>query len=140
ALKVGETIKAQVLEADKERRRIRLGIKQLIPTSIDEYIAEHKAGDSVSGRVVEVSGQKAKVELGEGVFGWARLQGEQKATASGGAVKPDLGSLTAMLAQKWKSGGGGDTAAADAVRAGQVRSFLIASIDAAAKRIDLELR
>ncbi|HVO97931.1 MAG TPA: 30S ribosomal protein S1, partial [Bryobacteraceae bacterium] len=46
ALKVGETIKAQVLEADKERRRIRLGIKQLIPTSIDEYIAEHKAGDS----------------------------------------------------------------------------------------------
>ncbi len=140
ALKVGETIKAQVLEADKERRRIRLGIKQLIPTSIDEYIAEHKAGDSVSGRVVEVSGQKAKVELGEGVLGFARLSGEQKAASPADAAKPDLGSLTAMLAQKWKSGGGGDTAAADTVRAGQVRSFRIASIDAAAKRIDLELR
>lgn len=139
ALKVGETIKAQVLEADKERRRIRLGIKQLIPTSIDEYIAEHKPGDSVSGRVVEVSGQKAKVELGEGVFGWAKLQGEQKATVAAGAGKPDLGSLTAMLAQKWKTGGGGDAAAADTVRAGQVRSFRISSIDAAAKRIDLEL-
>lgn len=139
ALKVGETIKAQVLEADKERRRIRLGIKQLIPTSIDEYIAEHKPGDSVSGRVVEVSGQKAKVELGEGVFGWAKLQGEQKATVAAGAGKPDLSSLTAMLAQKWKTGGGGDAAAADTVRAGQVRSFRISSIDAAAKRIDLEL-
>ena len=140
ALKVGETIKAQVLEADKERRRIRLGIKQLIPTSIDEYIAEHKAGDSVSGRVLEVSGQKAKVELGEGVLGFARLPGEQKAASQADAAKPDLGSLTAMLAQKWKSGGGGDAAAAETVRAGQVRGFRIASIDAAAKRIDLELR
>src|SRR6185437_17014802 len=34
ALKVGEKVKAQVLEADKERRRLRLGIKQLEPTSI----------------------------------------------------------------------------------------------------------
>ncbi len=140
ALKVGDTIKAQVLEADKARRRIRLGIKQLIPTSIDEYIAEHKAGDSVSGRVVEVSGQKAKVELGEGVMGFARLPGEQKAASQADAAKPDLGSLTAMLAQKWKSGGGGDAAATETVRAGQVRGFRIASIDAAAKRIDLELR
>ena len=82
ALKIGETVKAQVLEADKERRRLRLGIKQLIPTSIDEYIAEHKAGDAVSGRIVEVSGPKAKVELGEGVFGWAKLASEQKANAA----------------------------------------------------------
>ena len=97
------------------------------------------AGDAVSGRVVEVSGQKAKIELGEGVFGFAKLQGEQKATASSGPAKADLGSLAAMLGQKWKSGGGGDTAAADTVRAGQVRSFRISSVDAAAKRIELEL-
>ncbi len=139
ALRVGETVKAQVLEADKERRRIRLGIKQLIPTSIDEYIAEHKAGDAVSGRVVDVSGQKAKVELGEGVFGWAKLASEQKANIAAGAGKADLGSLTAMLSQRWKSGGGGDQAAAGAPRAGQVRSFRILSVDAAAKRIELEL-
>jgi small subunit ribosomal protein S1 len=139
ALKVGQTVKAQVLEADKERRRIRLGIKQLEPTSIDEYIAEHKAGDSVSGRLVEVSGQKAKVELGEGVFAWTKIAGEQPAKAAASASKADLGSLTAMLSQRWKSGGGGDAVAAEAPRAGQVRSFKILSIDAAAKRIDLEL-
>ncbi len=138
-LKLGEKVKALVLEADKERRRIRLGIKQLIPTSIDEYIAEHKAGDAVSGRLVEVSGQKAKVELGEGVFGWAKLKSEEKAN-SAPAGKADLGSLTAMLSQKWKSGGGGDSAAADAPKAGQVRSFKVLSIDAAAKRIELELQ
>jgi small subunit ribosomal protein S1 len=139
ALKVGETVKALVLEADKERRRIRLGIKQLIPTSIDEYIAEHKAGDAVSGRLVEVSGQKAKVELGEGVFGWAKLKSEEKAQTAATVGKADLGSLTAMLSQRWKSGGAGEATVAEAPRAGQVRSFKISSIDAAAKRIELEL-
>jgi small subunit ribosomal protein S1 len=139
-LKVGQTVKAQVLEADKERRRIRLGIKQLEPTSIDEYIAEHKPGDSVSGRLVEVSGQKAKVELGEGVFAWTKIVGEQPAKAAVSASKADLGSLTAMLSQRWKSGGAGDAAVAEAPRAGQVRSFRISSIDAAAKRIELELQ
>lgn len=137
-LKLGEKVKALVLEADKERRRIRLGIKQLIPTSIDEYIAEHKAGDAVSGRLVEVSGQKAKVELGEGVFGWAKLKSEEKANAAP-AGKADLGSLTAMLSQKWKSGGA-DSAAAESPKAGQVRSFKVLSIDPAAKRIELELQ
>ncbi len=59
-------MKAQALEADKERLWPRLGIKQLEPTSIDEYIAEHKAdADTVSGRIVEASGQRAKIELGE---------------------------------------------------------------------------
>src|SRR5262249_17133623 len=41
-LKVGQMVKAQVLEVDTEKRRLRLGIKQLAPTSIDEYLAEHK--------------------------------------------------------------------------------------------------
>ena len=139
-LKVGQTVKAQVLEADKERRRIRLGIKQLEPTSIDEYIAEHKAGDAVSGRLVDVSGQKAKVELGEGVFAWTKLPSEQKTNIAASAGKADLGSLTAMLSQRWKSGGSGDTAATEAPRTGQVRSFKISSIDTAAKRIELELQ
>ena len=45
ALKQGEVVRAVVLEADRDRRRVRLGIKQLQPTSIDEYLAEHKAGE-----------------------------------------------------------------------------------------------
>ena len=65
-LKVGQVVKAQVLEVDIEKRRLRLGMKQLIPTSLDEYIAEHKEGDVVTGRMTDVSGSRAKVELGEG--------------------------------------------------------------------------
>ncbi len=65
-LKVGQVIKAQVLAIDSERRLMRLSMKQLVPTSVDEYIAEHKAGDMVTGRVMEVSGESVRVELGEG--------------------------------------------------------------------------
>ena len=72
-LKVGQTVKAQVLEADTDKRRLRLGMKQLVPTSLDEYIAEHKEGDMVTGRMTEVSGGRARVELGEGVQGACRL-------------------------------------------------------------------
>jgi small subunit ribosomal protein S1 len=137
-LKVGEKVKAQVLEADRERRRIRLGIKQLEPTSIDEYIAERKAGDTVSGRLVDVSGNRAKVELGEGVYAHCKLPEEKHREAAAGASKADLSALTAMLQAKWKSGGGTETAA-EAPKAGQIRTFKIVSVDAAAKKIELEL-
>jgi small subunit ribosomal protein S1 len=138
ALKVGETVKAQVLEADKERRRLRLGLKQLQPTSIDEYIAEHKPGDSVSGRIVDVSGTRAKVELGEGVFASAKLPEQKQETESAGPAKADLSTLSAMLAAKWKSGGSSQ-AAQEGPRAGQIRSFKIVALDPATKKIDLEL-
>jgi len=49
-LKVGQIVHAVVLENDREKRRLRLGLKQLVPTSLDEYIAEHKDGDEVTGR------------------------------------------------------------------------------------------
>ena len=52
-LREGQIVKAQVLAIDTEKRQIKLSMKQLIPTSIDEYIAEHKVGDTVSGRVVD---------------------------------------------------------------------------------------
>jgi len=138
-LKQGQTVKAVVLEADKDRRRFRLGMKQLEPTSIDEYLAEHKTGEVVSGRVVDVSGKRLKVELGEGVTAFAPVPEQQHKEAAAGGQKADLSSLTAMLSQKWKSGGG-TADAVEAIRAGQVRSFKITQIDAEKKRIELELQ
>src|SRR5215469_14283785 len=64
-LRAGQVVKAQVLAIDTEKRQMKLSMKQLVPTSIDEYIAEHKVGDRVSGRVVEES--PALIELGEGI-------------------------------------------------------------------------
>jgi small subunit ribosomal protein S1 len=142
ALKVGQTVKALVLEADVAKRRLRLGMKQLVPTGLDEYIAEHKAGDVVTGRMGDVSGGRARVELGEGVPATCRIQ---SGPARGGESQPagdktDLSSLTSMLEAKWKKGGAtGGAAGDDAPRSGQIRSFRIVKLDAALKRIEVEL-
>src|SRR6478672_3379080 len=97
-LKMNQVVKAQVLEIDGEKRRLRLGMKQLVPTSLDEYIAEHKEGDVVTGRMIDASGSRARVELGEGVQATCRMSNaephEEKAEAAG---KTDLSSLSSML-------------------------------------------
>ncbi|HLH41693.1 MAG TPA: S1 RNA-binding domain-containing protein [Bryobacteraceae bacterium] len=138
-LKQGEKVKAQVLEIDHERRRFKLGIKQLEPTSIDEYLAEHKVGETVTGRIVDLSGNRARVELGQGVGAMAKLPERTQSAAPASAGGADLSALTAMLAQKWKSGGGA-AAAFEAPKSGQIRTFKITALDAAAKRIELELQ
>jgi small subunit ribosomal protein S1 len=114
----------------------------LEPTSIDEYIAEHKAGDTVSGRLVECTQKQIKVELGEGVVAKCRRPVESKPEERGQepAAKADITSLTAMLSAKWKQGGSTSKAAGrEAMRAGQIRSFRIALLDPSSKQIELEL-
>jgi small subunit ribosomal protein S1 len=139
-LKLGQVIKAQVLAIDSERRLMRLSMKQLVPTSVDEYIAEHKAGDVVTGRVVEVSGESARVELGEGFQAPCRLKATAAPEESKSEGHADLSSLTSMLQARWKGSSGGASAAKpEAIRAGQVRSFRIAKLDADSKTIELEL-
>jgi len=45
-----------------------------------------------------------------------------------------------MLQAKWKGGeGGGGVSKSEPVRAGQIRTFRIVKLDAAAKKIELEL-
>lgn len=140
-LRVGQVVKAQVLGIAPEKRQIKLSMKQLIPTSIDEYIAEHKTGDVVSGRVVEESARGASVELGEGIFAICRVtkaasppQAESKSQG-----KADLSSLTTLLQARWKGNAPAPTAAPEPLRAGQIRSFKIAKLDAGAKTIEVQL-
>src|SRR6478609_5970512 len=123
-LKAGQLVKAQVLSVDTAKRLLRLGMKQLVPTSLDEYIAEHKEGDVVTGRMTDVSSGRAKVELGEGVHATCRLAAEApKEEEKAGPDKEDLGSLTSMLQARWKSGQGGGGGKAEGPRSGQIRSF-----------------
>ena len=139
-LKVGQVVRAQVLEVDTERRRLRLGMKQLIPTSVDEYIAEHKEGDVVTGRMTEVGSGRARVELGEGIQAGCRLSAETAEKEEKPAEsKTDLSSLTSMLEAKWKGGQATGAPRREPVRAGQIRSFRIVKLDAAGKRIELEV-
>jgi len=139
ALTVGQTVRAQVLELDRERRRIKLGIKQLEPTTVDEYLSEHSLGETVTGRIVETANGRARVELGEGIFAEGRIPADTAAAASSAAPAADLSSLTAMLSAKWKQGASTSATRLEPARAGQIRTFRIVKLDPAAKKIELEL-
>ncbi len=151
-LRVGQVVKALVLELDKEKRQLKLSMKQLIPTSLDEFLAEHKAGDSVTGRVVSVENGIAQVELGEGIFCPCKLPVEVVAPPAPASESPtpgkvDLTAFSSMLKTKWKTGSAGTestagktaASAAGPTQPGQVRNFRIAQIDPTAKQISLEL-
>jgi small subunit ribosomal protein S1 len=113
-VKVGQLVKAQVLAIDTEKRQLRLGVKQLVPSGLDEYIAEHKEGDVVTGRMIEVSDGHAHVELGEGIQGKCRMEAASPAAEkaqpdllaselnSPPNSKLDLSALGSMLQARWK--------------------------------------
>jgi small subunit ribosomal protein S1 len=138
-LKVGQAVKAQVLELDTAKRRLKLGMKQLVPTSIDEYVAEHQQSDVVSGRVLEVSGNSATVELGEGIRATCISQApKQEGVNHSAGAKTDLASLSSMLAARWKSGAVAESSRAHEIQPGQVRTFRITKLDRETKMIQVE--
>ncbi len=88
---------------------------------------------------MEVQGNRAKVELGEGVVVSCELGQAENVSASTNQPKTaDVGSLSAMLAAKWKRGASSEPSK-ETARAGQVRSFRISNLDPAKKLIELEL-
>jgi len=140
ALRAGQIVKAKVLAVDKEKRQIKLSIKQLVPTGLDEYIAERSEGDVVTGRLIEVSGEHATVELGEGIHVRGRMTLEPKpAEPTQAPTQPDLSSFSSMLSGRWKNGAAASEAKPEPVRAGQIRSFRITKLDREAKKIEVQL-
>jgi small subunit ribosomal protein S1 len=138
ALHVGQVVQAQVLAVDAAKRQIKLSMKQLIPTSIDEYIAEHKLGDTVSGRVVDVS--PAVVELGEGIRATCRVgTGQAAASAPANEAKTDLSSLSSLLQARWKGSAPAPSTRPEPMQPGQIRSFKIVKLNADNKQIEVEL-
>lgn len=68
-----EKLKVVVLDYDKERQRISLGLKQLQPhpwENIDEKFSE---GDTVEGKVVSITDYGAFVELEKGIEGLVHI-------------------------------------------------------------------
>lgn len=139
-LKTGQIVKAQVLAIDMEKRQIKLSMKQLIPTDLDEYLKEHVVGDIVSGRLIEHAGNSAIVELGEGIRANCELTAKTEPDApSQSEAKLDLSALSSMLNARWKGETKASSTQSDPLRIGQIRNFKIITIDHDTKRIDLEL-
>ncbi len=134
-LKVGQSVRAVVLSAEPEAKRLKLGMKQLEATASDQFVQQAGVGDRVTGRVLEVRGNEVRVQLGEGVEGVCLI--EQSVPTSSGATS--AGSLAEQLAAAWKGGARSSTANTgfEPYREGQIRSFTIKSVDTTSKRIEL---
>lgn len=140
AVKVGEHVKVKMLALDLEKRQLKLSMKQAEPTGLDEFFAEQKEGDVVSGRVVSVGGSVATVELGEGVLASCKVTAGEKSPEAGSESegRADLASLTAMLQSRWKSGATPAASTSAGLQPGQLRSFRVKRLNAAAGSIEVE--
>ncbi len=140
-LRAGQVVQAQVIEIDREKRQFRLSMKRLIPTSLDEYLAEHHEGDVVTARIIDIQQDVARVELGEGIHATCKMPSRSVTANSGdaAAAKVDLSSLSSMLKARWKGETSTQAKSDGAPAPGQIRSFKLVKLDAAAKQIEVAL-
>jgi small subunit ribosomal protein S1 len=68
-LAIGDEVKVMVLDFDKERERISLGMKQLTPYPWENIEEKYPVGNKVRGKVVSITDYGAFVELEKGVEG-----------------------------------------------------------------------
>jgi small subunit ribosomal protein S1 len=133
-VKVGQVVRAVVVSADPETKRLKLSMKQLEATPADQFVQDIAVGDQVTGRVVQVRGNEVRVQLGEGVEGVCTI-------TSGTAEAPvaSSGSLAEQLAAAWKGGvkPAATSGSTEPYVEGQLRSFRIKAVDAGKRRIEL---
>ena len=136
-LKVGQRVKAQVIAIDPEKRLIRLSMKQLVPTGLDEFLAEHRAGDVVTGRVFSISRDSAQVEFGDGVYGECPPTGGafEASYRVGGGTGGNVADISSMLMARWKGAAPSSASTPEPLEVGQVRRFRITKLDPETKLI-----
>ena len=70
---IGDRIKVKVLNYDRERERISLGLKQLTPHPWEQIDQRFPEGTTTQGKVVSITDYGAFVELEEGVEGLVHI-------------------------------------------------------------------
>ncbi len=119
---------------------MRLSMKQLVPTSLDEYLAEHNVRRRGHRPRDGESGGVTRVELGEGVYAMCPVVATAPAPEEAKSAAADLSSLTSMLQARWKGGAtSSETKKQEGLQTGQMRSFRIAKLDPENKIIELQL-
>src|SRR5947209_552063 len=112
-LKKGQQVDAVITTIDPDNRRMSLSIKDLEPNAWNDFVAAHKPGDIVKGKIARFAGFGAFVELGDNLEGLCHISELSDERVS----KPE-----------------------DAVQLGQEMEFRILRIDAENKKIGLSAR
>ena len=72
-VQLGDEVEVMILEIDEERRRISLGMKQCQSNPWDEFAANNKKGDKVSGQIKSITDFGIFVGLPGGIDGLVHL-------------------------------------------------------------------
>ena len=112
-LKKGQAVDAVITAIDPENRRMSLSIKDLEPNAWNDFVASHKPGDVVKGKIARFASFGAFVELGDNLEGLCHVS----ELSDDRVNKPE-----------------------DAVQLGQEMDFKILRIDAENRKIGLSAR
>lgn len=72
-VQVGDEVEVMVLDVDEERRRISLGMKQVMANPWETFAAIHKKGDKVSGQIKSITDFGIFIGLDGGIDGLVHL-------------------------------------------------------------------
>jgi small subunit ribosomal protein S1 len=72
-LKKGDLVKARITNIDVENQRVSLSIKEFMPNEWDDFATQHKVGDVVAGRVVNVTDFGLFIDIYNGLEGLAHV-------------------------------------------------------------------
>lgn len=64
-LKVGQEIEVEVIEIDPQSRRLRVSLKSLSQKPFDAFVANHKVGDVIKGKIANLTDFGAFVNVGQ---------------------------------------------------------------------------
>jgi small subunit ribosomal protein S1 len=69
-LKINQEINVEIIEIDKEKRRLRVSLKSLLPKPMDEFTKKYKVGDRVKGVISSLTefGAFVKIDSVEGLL------------------------------------------------------------------------
>jgi small subunit ribosomal protein S1 len=123
-VKKGENIEAKVLKIDMENRRLSLGIKQ-VHDIWAEWVAAHKVGQVVKGKVLRMADFGAFVELAPGIEGLCHIS----------EIEEKRGKGDRQQKQPKKDG-----PAASTLEAGTEYDFKVVKLDPEHRRIGLSYR
>src|SRR5438034_2309864 len=112
-LKKGQQVDAVITAIDPDNRRMSLSIKDLEPNAWNDFVASHKPGDLVKGKIARFASFGAFVELGDNLEGLCHISELSDERVN----KPE-----------------------DAVQLGQDMEFRFLRIDAENRRIGLSAR
>jgi small subunit ribosomal protein S1 len=72
-LKKGDRVKARITAIDVDNQRVSLSIKEFLPNEWQDFVDNHMAGDTVEGRVVNITDFGLFVDIYEGLEGLVHI-------------------------------------------------------------------